>query len=119
MYLYSAKHADATVNRRRSESRQGTRIGEEEKEALNALLTRLIRKGQPLAHIYAEHEDEIPVCLRSLYNYIDAGELAVRNIDLRRKTGYRSRKVKHPREVAVLTQSHGRPALAGTGHHRS
>ena len=41
MYLYSAKYADATVNRRRSESRQGIRIEEEEKEALNALLTRL------------------------------------------------------------------------------
>ena len=32
-------------------------IREEEKEALNTLLTRLIKKGQPLAHIYAEHAD--------------------------------------------------------------
>ena len=86
MYLYSAKHADATVKRRRSESRQGIRIDADEKEALNALLTRLIKKGQPLVHIYAEHKAEIPVCLRSLYNYIDTGELAVRNMDLRRKT---------------------------------
>lgn len=90
--MYSAKHADATVSRRRSESRQGIRISEEEKETLNTLLTRLIKKGQPLAHIYAEHAAEIPVCLRSLYNYIDAGELTVRNIDLRRKTNYRPRK---------------------------
>ena len=105
MYLYSAKHADATVNRRRSESRQGIRIGDEEKKALNTLLTRLIKKGQPLAHIYAEHEAEIPVCLRSLYNYIDAGELAVRSIDLRRKTSYRPRKKPHAKDLGFQNQS--------------
>ena len=98
MYLYIAKHADETVTRRRSESRQGIRIGEEEKESLNTLLSRLVNKGQPLAHIYAEHEAEIPVCLRSLYNYIDSGELAVRNIDLRRKTTYRPRKTSRPKD---------------------
>lgn len=105
MYLYSAKHADAAVSRRRSESRQGIRINEDEKAALNALLSRLIKKGQPLAHIYAEHEAEIPVCLRSLYNYIDAGELTVRNIDLRRKTSYRPRKKPHAKELGFQSQS--------------
>ena len=34
----------------------------------------------------------MPVSLRSLYNYIDAGKLTIRNIDLRRKTGYKQRK---------------------------
>ena len=28
---------------------------------------KLVRKGQPLTHIYAEHEKEMPVSLRSLY----------------------------------------------------
>ena len=36
----------------------------------------------------------MPMSLRSLYNYIDAGELTIRNIDLRRKTGYRLRRKK-------------------------
>ena len=31
-------------------------------------------------------------CLRSLYNYIDAGELTIKNIDLRRKTSYKQRR---------------------------
>lgn len=105
MYMYSAKHADATVSRRRSESRQGIRISEEEKETLNTLLTRLIKKGQPLAHIYAEHAAEIPVCLRSLYNYIDAGELTVRNIDLRRKTNYRPRKKPETKKLSFQDMS--------------
>lgn len=91
-YIYSAKHADAAVARRRSECRRGVRISDEQKKSMDELITRLVKKGQPLTHIYAEHEAEMPVCLRTLYNYIDDGELTIRNIDLRRKTGYKQRK---------------------------
>ena len=90
-YIYSAKYADAAVTRRRSECRQGIRISDEKKSEMDELITRLVKKGQPLTHIYAEHENEMPVCLRTLYNYIDDGELTVKNIDLRRKTGYKKR----------------------------
>lgn len=55
-YIYSAKFADAAVTRRRSESRIGVRISDEKKEELDKLVTRLVKKGQPLTHIYAEHE---------------------------------------------------------------
>ena len=91
-YIYSAKHADAAVSRRRSESRKGVRITDVQKAEMDELITKLVKKGQPLTHIYAEHEAEMPVCLRTLYNYIDEGELTIRNIDLRRKTGYKQRK---------------------------
>ena len=91
-YVYSAKHADAAVSRRRSESRKGVRISDEQKLEMDELITRLVKEGQPLTHIYAEHKNEMPVCLRTLYNYIDDGELTIRNIDLRRKTGYKQRK---------------------------
>ena len=91
-YIYSAMHADAAVKRRRSDSRKGIRLKGEEKEFVDELVTRLVKKGQPLTHIYAEHKAEMPMSLRSLYNYIDAGELTIRNIDLRRKTGYKPRK---------------------------
>lgn len=94
-YIYSAKYAEAAVCRRRSESRQGIRISDEQKAELDSLVTRLVKKGQPLSHIYAEHEQEMPISLRSLYNYIDAGELSVKNIDLRRKCGYKPRKKAH------------------------
>ena len=90
-YIYSAKYADAAVTRRRSESKRGIRISEEKESEMDELITRLVKKGQPLTHIYAEHEKEMPVCLRTLYNYIDDGELTVRNIDLRIKTGYKKR----------------------------
>lgn len=94
-YVYSAPYADAAVCRRRSESRQGIRLTPEQKAFVDELVTRLVKKGQPLTHIYAEHEVEMPMSLRSLYNYIDAGELTIRNIDLRRKTGYRRRRKNH------------------------
>lgn len=91
-YIYSAKYADAAVCRRRSESRQGFRITGEQFEEMDELITKLVKKGQPLTHIYAEHEQELPVGLRSLYNYIDSGNMTIKNIDLRRKTSYRQRR---------------------------
>ncbi len=97
-YVYTAPYADAAASRRRSESRQGIRLTDEQKAFVDALVTQLVKKGQPLTHIYAEHKAEMPMSLRSLYNYIDAGELTIKNIDLRRKTGYRSRK-KNGREL--------------------
>lgn len=59
---------------------------------MDELITKLVKKGQPLTHIYAEHEQELPVGLRSLYNYIDSGNMTIKNIDLRRKTSYRQRR---------------------------
>ena len=91
-YLYTARSADAKSLRRLSDSRSGIRIDNESLEKLDKLISRLVKKGQPLVHIYEEHKEEIPVGLRSLYNYIDDGILTIRNIDLRRKTGYRPRK---------------------------
>ena len=93
-YIYSAPHADAVASRRRSESRQGIRLTDEQKAFVDELVTRLVKKGQPLTHIYAEHKSEMPMSLRSLYSYIDAGELSIKNIDLRRKVGYKSRRKK-------------------------
>lgn len=76
----------------------------EELEELNQLVSPLIKKGQPLTHIYAEHKDELPVSQRTLYNYIDAGMLSIGNLDLRRKVGYRPRKTKYQPSDAFLHQ---------------
>ena len=107
-YFYSAKYAEASVTRRRSESRQGIRLTAEQLEEMDKLITRCVKKGQPLTHIYAEHEQELPVCLRSLYNYIDTGEMTIKNIDLRRKTGYRRRKSKKEKKAFNQEYRQGR-----------
>ncbi len=105
-YIYVAKYAEAAVERRRSESRQGFRISEESFKAMDDLITKLVRKGQPLTHIYAEHKDELPVCLRSLYNYIDSGQMTIRNIDLRRKVGYKPRKKNYVPSLGFQNQEY-------------
>jgi IS30 family transposase len=97
---YDARHADAVAKRRFSEARSKPHIRDEELEELDDLVTPLIKKGQPITHIYAEHGDELPVCQRTLYNYIDSGNLSLTNLDLRRKVGYRPRK-KKPMQVAA------------------
>jgi IS30 family transposase len=104
-YIYSAKYADAFVKRRRSESRMGLRLNKNELEELDRLVTALVRKGQPLTHIYANHEKDMPICLRSLYNYIDSGKMTVRNIDLRRKTSYKPRKKGKARSLEFWKRS--------------
>lgn len=91
-YIYSARYADAMSLRRHSTSRTGIHLNDEQLRKLDSIVTELVNKGQPLVHIYAEHKDEIPVSLRTLYTYIDSGELTIKNADLRRKTGYRRRK---------------------------
>lgn len=92
-YYYNAKYADAAVTRRRSLSRSGVRLSKEQLKEVGDIIRPLIKKGQPLTHIYAEHENELPVGLRTLYNYIDQGKIrGVKNIDLRRKVGYKARR---------------------------
>lgn len=101
---YIAAQADAVAKRRYSKARSKPQVQGDELEALNRLVTPLIKKGQPLTHIFSEHGDEIPVSQRTLYNYIDAGALSIRNLDLRRKVGYRPRKKRHEPTEAFLNQ---------------
>lgn len=93
-YRYSAKHAEANYKDKLETSRNGINITKSELDALDNLISPLIKKGQPLAHIYANHSDEIKCSERTLYRYIDMGLLSVRNIDLRRKVKYKPRKKK-------------------------
>ncbi|MBI9010612.1 MAG: IS30 family transposase [Clostridiales bacterium] len=93
-YRYSAKHASANYREKLETSRQGIKIAKSELEALDELVSPLILKGQPIAHIYANHKDEMNCSEHTLYNYIDLSLLAVRNIDLRRKVKYKPRKKK-------------------------
>ena len=77
------------------------RLTEEQLKFVDELVTKQIKKGQPLTHIYSEHEAELPISLRSLYNYIDNGWLHVRNIDLRRKVTSKPRKKRKKSEKAA------------------
>ena len=93
-YYYIAEKAEAKAKKTRSQSREGVRLTPEELRALDEILSPLIRQGQPLSHICSTHKDEIKVSERSIYNYIEAGELSICNLDLRRKVKYRKRRKK-------------------------
>lgn len=90
-YLYNADYAHREYHEKLSDSRKGIDMTKDELIALDELVSPLIKKGQPLTHIMEEHGDEIGCSIRSLYNYIDAGYLTARNIDMRRRVRYRKR----------------------------
>ena len=93
-YYYIAERADAKAKKTRSESRKGIRLSQQELQTLDEILSPLIRQGQPLSHICSIHKAEIKVSERSIYNYIDQGELTICNLDLRRKVKYKRRRKK-------------------------
>ena len=93
-YYYLAEKADANAKATRSGAREGIRLSADELQTLDEILSPLLLQGQPLSHICSTHPDEIKVSERTIYNYIEAGELTVGNLDLRRKVKYRRRRKK-------------------------
>ena len=89
--IYKASKAQKAYEKTLSESRKGINMTPEELQELNELISPLILKGQPLSHIFAVHADEIPVCRRTLYNYLDQRIFQARNIDLPRRVRYKKR----------------------------
>ena len=91
-YLYQATYAQKQYEDTLVKSRQGINLTLSELQDLNDLISPLVLKGQPLSHIFAVHGDEIPVCRRTLYNYLDQRIFTARNIDLPRRVRYKKRK---------------------------
>lgn len=89
--LYDAEHAHIKAHETISESRSGLCICEEEISRLNAIISPLVKQGQSIHQIYISHENELMCSEKTIYNYIDACILDVRNIDLPRKVKFRER----------------------------
>ena len=90
--FYVAKDAQTEYEYVRSEARSGISLTEGELNHLDQLLTPLIKNGQSLHHICVNNTNSIMYSEKTLYNYIDSGLIAARNIDLPRKVKYRPRK---------------------------
>lgn len=91
---YHARKADKSSHAVKSESRKSIHLDKSEIKELNKFVSPLIKKGQSLNHIYANHSDEISISRRTMYNYLDKCILDARNIDLPRKVRYKKRKGK-------------------------
>lgn len=90
--VYRANTAQQAYEKSLVKSRQGINLTPEELQELNDLISPLILKGQPLSHIFAVHADDIPVCRRTVYNYLEQRIFQARNIDLPRRVRYKKRK---------------------------
>ncbi len=93
-YLYNAEHAHREYTELLSESRKGIDLTKDELIALDELVSPLIKKGQPVAHILAHHSNEIPCKERTLYTYLTNGYLSAKSLDMRRTVRYKKRKKK-------------------------
>ena len=105
-HLYRAKTAQAEYESTLVKSRVGINMTPEELAELDALISPLIKKGQPLSHIFAVHSDDIPVCRRTLYNYLDQRVFEARNLDLHRRVRYKKRRARNKPQDKTLLQAY-------------
>lgn len=92
-FYYRPEKAHKQYRLTLSECRSGISLSESELAALDSMVSPLIRdNSQSLAHIYATHHSEIPICSRTFYTYVDKCILSAKNIDLPRKVRYKPRK---------------------------
>jgi len=94
-YYYKAVTAHRVYEQRLRTSRMGILIGEDECMELDNFITPLIKKGQPISHIYNSCPDKMPCSKTTLYRYVNSGVLSLKNIDLRSVVRYKPRKKKH------------------------
>ena len=94
-YAYNPNAAEAKSAERRSESRSGYSMDEDEVRRLNGILSEGVSKGQSIHNIILSHggEEAFGYSERTIYRYVDSGIFPdVRNIDLVRKVRYRPRR---------------------------
>ena len=92
-YYYYAKFANDEYEDKKHKCRLGINLSKEEAYDIDKLIAPLIKeKNQTIAHIYANHPDEISFSRTTMYNYVDLGVFSFRNIDLPRKVKYKKRK---------------------------
>lgn len=92
-YYYYAKFANDEYSEKLKKARMGINLSKEEAYDIDKLIAPLIKeKHQTIAHVYANHPDEISFSRTTMYNYVDLGVFSFRNIDLPRKVKYKKRK---------------------------
>ena len=70
------------------ETRQGINIDENKLKIIDATITPMIKNGHSPYQVLANNKD-INLSVKTIYNYIDAGALSVKNLNLPKKTKYK------------------------------
>ena len=89
---YRAEDAHRRYKAILSESRSGINMTPGQLKELDEFISPLIKKGQPLSHIFSIYGDSMPCSRKTIYNYLDMGIFTVKNIDLPRRVRYKLRK---------------------------
>ena len=92
-YTYNARFADRKYREKLRDSRSGINMTKRELHQKDKIITPLIEQGQSPYHILTNHP-ELDMSVRTLYTYLDMGLFTARNIDLKRKVGFRPRKTR-------------------------
>ena len=88
---YSAAAADNAAAARLSSARSGMAVSPADALAMMERVRSLLAQGQSLEAIWEEHGDEMPVCVRTCYNYMHKGFMGASLIELPRQVRYRQR----------------------------
>ena len=88
-YFYYADIAQKGYKAKLVESREGINLTPDEFKILDHVVSEYVLQKQPIYHIVSSHK--LPVCERTIYNYVEKGYLSIKNIDLRRKVTYKKR----------------------------
>jgi IS30 family transposase len=105
-YFYYSDIADKEYKNTLSESRIGIDLSKDEFDILNHIVSDAIKQSQPIYHI--SETNDLPVCARTIYNYIEKGYMIAKNIDLRRKVTYKKRKNGKIDKTLLRKIKHGR-----------
>ena len=89
---YNPVYAEKEYRLTLSESRSGWNLSEKELASLDRIISPLLKNGHSIHHICANHKDEIMICEKTLYTYVNAGLFQARNVDLPRKVRLRPRR---------------------------
>ena len=84
-WRYYALKAQEMYESTLRDSREGISLTESQLQHIDDLISPLILQGQSIEVACRNHRDELPVCSRTIYSYVDAGLLSAKNVDLARK----------------------------------
>ena len=94
-YRYDGREAHEKYKKLLSSSREGYDLSSDEKSLLDSLVREGVTNGKSIYAITVENPILINKCPKTIYNYIDAGILTTKNIDLRSKVKYKPRNKKY------------------------
>ncbi len=113
-YFYYASYAHNAYEDTLISSREGINQDPEALQELDDLISPLLKKGQSIDHIFANHSDEINCSRATIYRYVHDAVFTARNVDLPRKVRYKKRskvntyKLTKEERLSVLSRNYER-----------